>query len=481
LLTYVSFGEELGENAAAENGGMLLDVSASGLAVAAALAVSDGTLLNIAIPADATHAPIHARGRVVWMAESKRRMGVQLLEVSGGNRELLRRWMAAIEGRGIPDDTGGRQATGIAKGVEAKGAVDPAARSVQAQTSVEAERPRPQLVGGLPPAERQLGGGAWVPGVSAQALPVAAPVANEGARSRLGPLVVGGSFVVVVAVSFFTGIAIGRNILGRHGAPREVAASARRAAVAADTPSRGVALTVVESPPPTLGLDTRATSNTATATGTRAIAGQIDLGGKERAAAIAAKQPAEREATDKAGAGATSVGTSRGAAKDAAGEKSPTIGGAEAVIHAPGTGELVIIPNEGDKPLRVELPEELIVQSPSLEIRAQRFAMLPGVPLSRTHRARKERVVIGPMVSRVTPQVPPAAWGSAAGGEQSVSVRATIDGDGHVSYVDPLSGPMGLVPRVMSAVREWKYQASSLDGEGLETEVDLMIKFRAPQ
>jgi hypothetical protein len=59
-----------------------------------------------------------------------------------------------------------------------------------------------------------------------------------------------------------------------------------------------------------------------------------------------------------------------------------------------------------------------------------------------------------------------------------VVVRATIGGDGHVVYVDPLSGPMVLIPSVMSAVREWHYQPSTLDGEPFETQADLTLKFR---
>jgi hypothetical protein len=84
------------------------------------------------------------------------------------------------------------------------------------------------------------------------------------------------------------------------------------------------------------------------------------------------------------------------------------------------------------------------------------------------------------MISRVTPKPPTASRAAGAqSGEQVVSVRATIAGDGHVSYVDPLSGPMVLIPSVMSAVREWSYEPSMLDGEPFPTEVELTIRFRA--
>src|SRR5271156_1669353 len=74
LLTYVSFG--------GSNGGMVLDVSEDGMALATALAVPDKQLLNIAIPSDQAHQLIEVTGRVVWISESKRRVGLQLVEPS---------------------------------------------------------------------------------------------------------------------------------------------------------------------------------------------------------------------------------------------------------------------------------------------------------------------------------------------------------------------------------------------------------------
>jgi Gram-negative bacterial TonB protein C-terminal len=139
--------------------------------------------------------------------------------------------------------------------------------------------------------------------------------------------------------------------------------------------------------------------------------------------------------------------------------------------------EMVVTPNEGDTPLRVDLPEEAVVQSASLEVRGQRFLYVPGAAPQRNHKVRKERVVIGPLLSRVTPP-PPEVPAGAQGGEQVVTVRATIDGDGHVSYVDPLNGPITLIPAVMTAVREWRFAPSSLNGEPLKTTVDLTLRFR---
>ena len=141
--------------------------------------------------------------------------------------------------------------------------------------------------------------------------------------------------------------------------------------------------------------------------------------------------------------------------------------------------EILVTPNAGDAPLRMDFPEEIIAQSASLEIRARRFVLVPGAP-PRRGKTKKERLLLGSMISRVTPQEPASAMRAAGalGGEPVVSVRATIAGDGHVAYVDSLGGPIALIPVVMSAVREWRYEVSTLDGEPLETGADLTITFR---
>jgi hypothetical protein len=141
---------------------------------------------------------------------------------------------------------------------------------------------------------------------------------------------------------------------------------------------------------------------------------------------------------------------------------------------------MLVTPGQGDTPQRVDLPEEAVLVSAPLEIRSQRFAYVPGVGTNHRGKVRKERLIIGELESSKTPEVatPPSGTSAAQSGERIVTVRATIDGDGHVTYVDPLSGPIVLIPNVMRAVREWHYKPSSLDGQPVQTEADLTIKFR---
>ncbi|HZC66362.1 MAG TPA: PilZ domain-containing protein, partial [Candidatus Dormibacteraeota bacterium] len=88
LLTYVSFG--------GSNGGMVLDVSETGMALATALAMPEAQTINIAIPTNQPQQLIEVRGTTVWISDSKRRVGVRLLDPSPASRDYLRKWVATV-------------------------------------------------------------------------------------------------------------------------------------------------------------------------------------------------------------------------------------------------------------------------------------------------------------------------------------------------------------------------------------------------
>src|ERR1700722_7027745 len=96
LLTYVSFG--------GSNGGMVLDVSETGMALATALPMPEAQTLNIAIPSDQPHQLIEVRGTIVWISDSKRRVGVRLLDPSPASRDFLRKWVCAVLERKLSDE-----------------------------------------------------------------------------------------------------------------------------------------------------------------------------------------------------------------------------------------------------------------------------------------------------------------------------------------------------------------------------------------
>jgi hypothetical protein len=123
----------------------------------------------------------------------------------------------------------------------------------------------------------------------------------------------------------------------------------------------------------------------------------------------------------------------------------------------------------------LELPNERVLESPSVTMRIQRSILLPPTrpwwPFN-----RNKKVVVGELLSRVDPQVPHVQIGSGS----SVRVKATVARDGHVERVQPVNGPATLVPSVVRAIREWRYQPTLADDKPVETECYIEVQFHAP-
>jgi len=134
---------------------------------------------------------------------------------------------------------------------------------------------------------------------------------------------------------------------------------------------------------------------------------------------------------------------------------------------------LVTPPDEKSGPFRLAFPETAVSASRTLAISAQRFVLIPSEagPAS-SH--RPARLQAGVLIYHADP-VPPAS-GEGTGG--TVKVRATIGKGGDVVDVRAISGPISLIPRVVRAVREWRYTVTLLDGQPLGSEEDVVVEFR---
>ncbi|MGA2418793.1 MAG: PilZ domain-containing protein [Candidatus Acidiferrum sp.] len=563
LLTYVSFG--------GSNGGMILDVSEGGLAVATAFAIPEASLVEMVIPTDAVHERIEATVRVAWIGESKRRVGVQVVEASPGTQEALRKWICAMQcseaggsanaktpvvvgRRGFANLGGDGSPAESAWAVEtvptdetsldvpeeipvsqvmivepvatpeqpvvvaSNDVPEPEKPQIMAPKTVVAdtgalksvplvpllERPGQVVMAGASGAAairvrvaepvrtigpRRVGENPKMPGPSAKSQGnKSSPSKTDIGKAQVGgtlravgvaekrrtltttkarPFPLAAALVIVVLGGFLLGLVIGRSVLERWtqnppaaNAPSSPSAEVQPSAVPLQPP--------VPSPNPSGGKPDAPDSDDAPSHLHPSVPTLRSASDQGRPAVVRsaekifdAGQPVERQASP---------------GNDV---KSDTLV-EDSQISAAG-GEALVTPNEGDAPLRVDLGEEVLAHLPSLEIRARRFVMVPGEGAGRHHKARRERLVVGPMISRVTPQPPASATNSASTSqftEQTVFVRATIRGDGDVVYVDPLSGPLALIPGVITAVRQWRYEPSSLGGKPIETQVELMLTFR---
>src|SRR6267143_4662842 len=85
-------------------------------------------------------------------------------------------------------------------------------------------------------------------------------------------------------------------------------------------------------------------------------------------------------------------------------------------------------------------------------------------------------VQMGQLVSRVEPVYPEDA--KHQGIEGTVRLHVVVDRDGAVANLEHVSGPPLLVKAAMSAVREWRYGQTLLAGQPVETEHDVVLKFK---
>src|ERR1700676_1232144 len=85
-LIYVACGES--------NGGMVLNVSDDGMAISMAIPVGDEAYSNLHVRMNGLAQSIKVHGRMAWTTRSKKRAGIQLVDISDQQREQIREWLA---------------------------------------------------------------------------------------------------------------------------------------------------------------------------------------------------------------------------------------------------------------------------------------------------------------------------------------------------------------------------------------------------
>lgn len=118
--------------------------------------------------------------------------------------------------------------------------------------------------------------------------------------------------------------------------------------------------------------------------------------------------------------------------------------------------------------------------------------VLGGVIGSVTHTAappppptQVKRITVGgqvtaaKLVNRVTPQYPPLARQTRVSG--AVKLHAIISKDGSIMELSVISGHPLLVQAAISAVKEWRYQPTLLNGQPVEVETTIDVLFNLQQ
>jgi protein TonB len=86
---------------------------------------------------------------------------------------------------------------------------------------------------------------------------------------------------------------------------------------------------------------------------------------------------------------------------------------------------------------------------------------------------------IGELTKLVEPVYPPDARQARL--EGTVKLHVVVGADGEVQSFRTVSGPEPLAQAAMTAVREWHYRPTLLNGKAVETQEDVTFVFRLPK
>ena len=130
--------------------------------------------------------------------------------------------------------------------------------------------------------------------------------------------------------------------------------------------------------------------------------------------------------------------------------------------------------DSGNGGLMMTLPETPVAASSSIAISVRRF-----IPIPPEAAARNRNLQVGSLANLVEPAFPAEA--AQQNVEGTVKLRATFAADGSVQYLDAESGPKVLMPNALTAVRNWRYNPTLLNGKPIETQEEITIVFRLPR
>lgn len=86
---------------------------------------------------------------------------------------------------------------------------------------------------------------------------------------------------------------------------------------------------------------------------------------------------------------------------------------------------------------------------------------------------------MGRLIHKVQPKYPKAA--KKAHIEGTVILRAVIEKDGTIGYLEAVSGPTELIPSAKEAVRKWRHSPSLLGNEPISVNTDIRVNFSLSQ
>lgn len=471
---------ELGEN----NGGIVLNISEGGFAVRAAEAIREDSLSRLRFQMQHATQPLEMRGNIAWTNDSRKEAGVRFIDLREEALLEIRTWISKEVSPGtlpkqppiVPSVFGeapGRNVDEFSDDEVAEAEIqgndhDPVAGS---SAIPDSKIQFSDLRVPKTPVERQRYGATPFPKeavtVPSARLPVVAlppikkpdqvqPLRQEQKapenwmdfRIQMGRgWVLAALVTFLVAISFAGGMAVRRG--GLIGLWRN---SDTTLSTDAQTQSSVTAAPPARTPPKPLQIEIVDSSN--------------------QRWVIPASAGAVRSGAN--GAGIPSTGVSHDSSENIA---APSFGSSQTPEHQ-GAEKASTVPGEkGPAPLLLSLPERSVSASGSVAISSQRSFAVPAESSQAASQPEKN-LQVGQLVNLVDPVYPPDAEQKHI--EGTVRLHATIGVDGSIKDLQPLSGPPSLLPAALTAVREWRYNPTLLNGQPIETQEDISLVFRLP-
>jgi len=437
------------------NGGIVINLSETGLAVQAAVSVMEDDLPRLRLQMPRSKTWLEASARVVWTGDSRRTLGVEFLNSSEDFRNQLHEWLAAeaataaAAAEAFPPETETHTAT---------------VEEIPLRGLRTSPQPRPHVVN--PPdfdvaallTSREMPSVAVarsmkMPLERSHAVSPIATAAKESApaipeehkprryrSARYVPLI-----IVLAALSLGAGWVAGRgNALQTVRAlfsPSLSATTSTDARPAASAIANGLAT----------NFEVIDTNNQAWL---------VPFKGPTSAPA----GPALPALAPKAAASLDQPSANPPEAFRASNLGAPQMS-ARASVAGAGAAPVVATPQDG------ALPASIAESGPN-------FSLAPpanGAPAPAVHSS----LVPAKLIHTVQPNYPTAALNQHVEGQ--VKIHARIETDGTLSNVSALSGPPLLISAAVNAVREWKYKPQMLDGRPIASDIVVTLQFTAPR
>lgn len=440
------------------NGGILINLSETGLAVQAAVAVMEDDIPRLRLQMPRSKTWLETGARVVWAGDSRRTVGIEFLNSTEEFRQHLREWLAA-KGPAVapPAEAFPLETESHATNVE-----EIPLRSIRTSS-----QPRPRAVD---PADYDVAAllasrefasvtvarSMKIPAEHAHAVPAIAATPKEPApavsdANQEKPHPKTGSYVPVVIVLALFSLAAGWEA-GRGNAfqtvralflPSAAANAPKTARPAASAVANGLATNFEV-------IDSNNQAWLVPFSGpTSAPAGTALPALPAKTAASLNEPPPSPVYTFR---------TSNLIAPQLSSRSKAASGSAAPIVTTPQASSLPAAIVDAGESFNLTPPPEPSNAAPN-----------PAVHSS----------LIEPKLTRtVQPIYPTAALTQHVEGQ--VKIHARIQADGNLTDVSPVSGPPLLISAAENAVRQWKYKPEMLDGHAVASDVVVTVQFTAP-